>query len=173
MLATQNPIELEGTYELPEAQLDRFLMRLHIGYPDARSEMEIIDRHEKRWDRAELPAVVSPERFAKMTRVADNVHVGPLVKEYLIKLVAATRDRSDVRIGVSPRGSIALVSAARAWAAGHGRHFVTPDDVRLLAPHVLPHRIVVSPEAELRGSDGASIVGDILQRTPADETARS
>ena len=173
VLATQNPIELDGTYELPEAQLDRFLMRLHIGYPDAASEMEILDQHEKRWARTELDPVVDTVRFARMTRIADRVHVGPLVKEYLVALSNATRQRSDVRIGVSPRGTIALANAARAWAASNGRHFVAPDDVRLMAPHVLPHRVVVTPDAELRGITGNAVINDVLSQTPVDETARS
>ena len=172
VLATQNPIELDGTYELPEAQLDRFLMRLHIGYPDPMAEMAILDQHEKRWDRTELDPVVTTEQFAQMTRVADRVHVGPLVKEYLVTLSNATRTRPDVRIGVSPRGTIALANASRAWAASNGRHFVAPDDVRLMAPHVLPHRIVVTPEAELRGVTGKAILAEVLSQTAVDETAR-
>lgn len=173
VLATQNPIELDGTYELPEAQLDRFLMRLHIGYPDAAAEMEILDQHEKRWDRTELAPVLSTGEFAAMTRVADRVHVGPLVKEYVVTLSHATRIRPDTRIGVSPRGTIALANAARAWAASQGRHFVAPDDIRLMAPHVLPHRIVVTPEAELRGVTGNAIIAEVLSQTSVDETARS
>lgn len=172
VLATQNPIELDGTYELPEAQLDRFLMRLHIGYPDAAAEMEILDQHEKRWDRTELTPVVDTVRFAQMTRIADRVHVGPFAKEYVVALSNATRVRPDVRIGVSPRGTIALASAARAWAASQGRHFVAPDDIRLMAPHVLPHRLVVTPEAELRGITGNDIINEVLSQTPVDETAR-
>jgi len=173
VLATQNPIELDGTYELPEAQLDRFLMRLHMGYPDPAAEMEILDQHEKRWDRSELEPVVNTVRFAAMTRVADRVHVGPLVKEYLVTLANATRTRADVRVGVSPRGTIALANAARAWAAGNGRHFVAPDDIRLMAPHVLPHRVIITPEAELRGVTGNAVVNDVLSQTPVDETVRS
>jgi len=173
VLATQNPIELDGTYELPEAQLDRFLMRLHMGYPDPAAEMEILDQHEKRWDRSELEPVVDTVRFAAMTRVADRVHVGPLVKEYLVTLANATRTRADVRVGVSPRGTIALANAARAWAAGNGRHFVAPDDIRLMAPHVLPHRVIITPEAELRGVTGNAVVNDVLSQTPVDETVRS
>ncbi|MEQ8839507.1 MAG: MoxR family ATPase [Acidimicrobiales bacterium] len=173
VLATQNPIELDGTYELPEAQLDRFLMRLHIGYPDAATEMEILDQHEKRWDRTELAPVVDTARFAAMTRIADRVHVGPLVKEYLVAISSATRIRNDVRIGVSPRGTIALANASRAWAAGNGRHFVAPDDVRLMAPHVLPHRVIVTPEAELRGVTGNSVISEVLSQTSVDETTRS
>ncbi len=173
VLATQNPIELDGTYELPEAQLDRFLMRLHIGYPDVDAEMEILDQHEKRWNRNELDPVVDTRRFAQMTRIADEIHVGPLVKEYLVTLSHATRAHPDVRIGASPRGTIALANAARAWAAGNGRHFVAPDDVRLMAPHILPHRIIVTPESELRGLTGSTIVSEVLSQTPVDETTRS
>ncbi len=173
VIATQNPIELDGTYELPEAQLDRFLMRLHIGYPDAQSEMAILDQHEKRWDRSELMPVIDTARFNRMTRIADSVHVGSAVKEYLIAVTGATRAHPAVRIGVSPRGSIALASSARAWAAANSRHFVTPDDVRLLAPHVLPHRIIVSPEAELRGMTSTEVVNEVLTEIPVNETERS
>ncbi len=173
VLATQNPIELDGTYPLPEAQLDRFLMRIAIGYPDAESEMDILDLHEKRWDRAELPPTVTTERFIEMTRIADQIHIGPNVKQYLVDLAGATRERPDVRIGVSPRGTIALASAARAWAASEGRAFVTTDDVRMLAPHVLPHRLVLSPEVELRGVTASQVIREVLARVPAAEAVRS
>ncbi len=172
VIATQNPIELDGTYELPEAQLDRFLMRLQVGYPDPESEVEIIHQQEKRWDRAELPPVVDTERFGVMTRIADQVHIGSAVSEYIVSITGATRKRSDVRIGVSPRGSIALATSARAWAASQGRDFVTPDDVRAMAPHVLPHRVMLTPEAELQGVSGTEIVDEVIDQTPVDETAR-
>ena len=172
VLATQNPIELDGTYPLPEAQLDRFLMRLAIGYPDAASEMDILDQHEKRWDRAELTPAVTTQRFIEMTRIADQIHIGPNVKEYLVALSTATRERPDVRIGVSPRGTIALASAARAWAAADGRVFVTTDDVRLLAPHVLPHRLVLTPEVELRGVTGPQVIREVLAQVPVAEAVR-
>jgi len=173
VIATQNPIELEGPYELPEAQLDRFLMRLRIGYPDAEAEMEIIDGHEKRWDRSELQPVVDTVRFNRMTRIADQVHVGLAVKQYIVAVASATRKHSAISIGVSPRGSIALASSARAWAAANNRHFVTPDDVRLMAPHVLPHRMIVTPEAELRGLTSEEILREILTEIPVNETERS
>ncbi len=172
VVATQNPIELDGTYELPEAQLDRFLMRVRIGYPNPDAEMEIIDDFEKRWDREPLHPVVDPERFAQLTRVADRVHVGQPVKQYIVALSLATRQRSDVRIGVSPRGSIALASASRAAAASEGRDYVTPTDVRRIAPHVLPHRVVMAPEAELQGIDSEQVIGEILDQTPVNETER-
>ncbi|MEM9203384.1 MAG: MoxR family ATPase [Actinomycetota bacterium] len=172
VLATQNPIELDGTYPLPEAQLDRFLMRLAIGYPDAASEMDILDQHEKRWDRTELEPAVTRRRFIEMTRIADQVHIGPNVKEYLVALSTATRERPDVRIGVSPRGTIALASAARAWAVADGRGYVTTDDVRQLAPHVLPHRLVLTPEVELRGVTGSQIIREVLAQVPVGEAVR-
>ena len=173
VLATQNPIELDGTYDLPEAQLDRFLMRLRIGYPDHESELTIIDQHEKRWDRAELPPVVDTERFRRMSRITDQIHIGPIVKDYLVNLTTATRARTDVSIGVSPRGSIALGNAGRTWAASQGRHFVTPDDIRLMAPHVLPHRVSVTAEAELRGLTGDEVIAEVLSETSVNETTRS
>jgi len=173
VLATQNPIELDGTYPLPEAQIDRFLMRLEMGYPDAWHEMEILDQHEKRWDRTELDPVVSTSQFSAMTRVADKVHIGPRVKEYLVEVANASRARPEVRIGISPRGTIAWASASRAWAAGHGRHYATIDDARDLAQHVLSHRIILTPESELRGVDGRDIVRELLAQVRADETGRA
>ena len=110
--------------------------------------------------------------FAAMTRIADRVYLGTRVKEYLVALVSASRTRPEVRIGVSPRGTIALAGAAKAWAAANGRHFVAPDDVRLLAPHVLPHRIILTPEAELQGLTSAAVVEEILKAIPVDETDR-
>ncbi len=172
VLATQNPIELDGTYPLPEAQLDRFLMRIAMGYPGVNAEMEILDQHEKRWDRAELEPVLDTDQFIAMTRLADRIHIGPNVKAYLVALAIATRNRPDVRIGVSPRGTISLASAARAWAASDGRTFVTTDDVRELAPYVLPHRIILTPEVELRGVTGRQVLDEVLERVPVDETAR-
>ena len=173
VLATQNPIELDGTYELPEAQLDRFMMRIHIGYPDALSEMAILDQDHKRWDRAELAPALDATRFSEMTRVADRVHVGPLVKEYLVRLSHATRIHPDSRIGVSPAAPSHWRVPLAPRAAANGRHFVAPDDVRLMAPHVLPHRIVTTPEAELRGATGNAVVADVLTQISVDETARS
>ncbi len=172
VIATQNPIELDGTYELPEAQLDRFLMRVKVGYPNPDAEMDIIDDHEKRWDRTPLPPILDPERFSRLTRVADRVHVGPPVKQYIVALANATRQRADVRIGVSPRGSIALASASRAAAASLGRDYVTPADVRRMAPHVLPHRLVMAPEAELQGITGDEVIKEIIELIPVNETER-
>ena len=173
VLATQNPIELDGTYPLPEAQLDRFLMRISMGYPSANAEMEILDQHQKRWDRVDLQPVMNPTQFVSMTRLADHVHIGPNVKSYIVAIATETRNRADVRIGVSPRGTIALASAARAWAAANGRAFVTNDDVRYLAPHVLAHRMILTPEMELRGVTGSQIINEVLTAVPAGEAVRS
>ncbi len=172
VIATQNPIELDGTYELPEAQLDRFMMRLRVGYPNQESEMAILTQHEKRWDRAELAPVVDTARFSAMSRVANLVHLGPAVQEYIVAIAAATRTRADVRLGVSPRGSLALATLARTWAASEGRNFATPDDVRRMAPHVLPHRVIVTPDAEFRGSDGESVVNDVIEIVPVNDSGR-
>ena len=172
VVATQNPIELDGTYDLPEAQLDRFLMRLVVGYPGKDAEMDIVGGQHKSWQRSELQPVLDTGRFRGMSAIADRVHFGPFVKEYLIDLAAATRHRPDVRLGVSPRGAIALADASRAWAASRGRHFVTPDDVKQLAPYVFPHRVIVAPEYELRGTTGVDIVEDVLANTALDDTTR-
>jgi len=173
VLATQNPIELDGTYPLPEAQLDRFLMRISMGYPSANAEMEILDQHQKRWDRVDLEPVMNTAQFVAMTRLADHIHIGPHVKTYLVAISAETRNRSDVKIGVSPRGTIALASASRAWAAANGRTFVTSDDVRHLAPYVLSHRLILTPEMELRGVTGDQVINEVLSTVPAGEAARA
>ena len=173
VLATQNPVELDGTYDLPEAQLDRFLMRLVIGYPGRSAEMDIVDQTDRSWQRPELPPVVTTAQFRTMADVAASIHLGPYVKEYVVDLASGTRDRPDVRLGVSPRGAIALANSSRAWAASQGRHYVTPDDVKRLAPYVLPHRVIVAPEFELRGTTGADVVAEVLESTPVDDAQRS
>ena len=173
VVATQNPVELDGTYELPEAQLDRFLMRLVVGYPGKEAEMDIIGEPQNSWQRDELAPVLDTGRFRSMAAAAGRIHLGPFVKEYLVDLAVATRHRPDVRLGVSPRGAIALANVTRAWAASQGRHFVTPDDVKELAPHVFPHRVIISPEYELRGTTGIDVVNDVLASTAVDDTTRS
>jgi MoxR-like ATPase len=167
VIATQNPIELEGTYPLPEAQLDRFLMRIPMGYPDRHAEVAILetqgaDRH--RVD--ELGAVTTADEVLVAAAAVTRVHVAPALGEYIVDLVAATRARSDVLLGVSPRGALALQRAARALAASRGRDFVVPDDVKWLAPAVLEHRLILNPDAELHGVTQADVVGDVLSRVP-------
>jgi MoxR-like ATPase len=166
VIATQNPIELEGTYPLPEAQLDRFLMRIPMGYPDRRAEIAILE-HQGGGHRAEdLDPVTSAEEVSAAIDAITHVHVAPALAEYIVDLVAETRTRTDLLVGVSPRGALALQRAARALAASEGREYAVPDDVRWLAPAVLEHRLILSPDAELHGVTQADVVRDVLARVP-------
>ena len=146
VIATQNPIEYEGTFPLPEAQLDRFMVKLSIGYPEPEEEDEILKRRtERKQDLVALQAVVTPELFLGMRAAVEEVYVDPDVRRYMVDLVAATRRHQQVVVGVSPRGSLTLLKLARAWAAIQGRNFVIPDDVKTFAQHALAHRLVLDP----------------------------
>ena len=146
VVATQNPIEYEGTFPLPEAQLDRFIIRVRVGYPTPDEEQEILERRRRRKaDRIALKPVVSPSVFLAMRRYVEDVYVHPDVERYIVDLVEATRHHRQVAIGVSPRGSIALLKLTRAWAAIHGRSYVLPDDVKAFAVDALSHRIILEP----------------------------
>jgi MoxR-like ATPase len=167
VVATQNPIELEGTYRLPEAQLDRFLMRLSVGYPDHEAEMRVVMGDRAGVDPDELRPVLD---IHDLQRVIDEVRqsrLAPEVVSYAVRLAAASRAHPAVRYGASPRGSIALISAAQALAATHGRDFVTPDDVKDVALPVLGHRLVLTPEAELNRRQTSEIVVELLADTAA------
>jgi MoxR-like ATPase len=167
VIATQNPIELEGTYPLPEAQLDRFLMRIPMGYPDRDAEVAILETQGAGQRRAEdLEPVTSSEQIAAASAAVARVHVAPALAGYIVDLVAATRARADLLLGVSPRGALALQRAARALAASQGRDYAVPDDVRWLAPAVLEHRLILAPDAELHGVTQADVVRDVLARVP-------
>jgi len=167
VIATQNPIELEGTYPLPEAQLDRFLMRIPMGYPDRRAEVAILETQGAgRHAADDLGAVANADDIAAAAGGVTRVHVAPALAEYIVDLVDATRARADLLLGVSPRGALALQRAARALAASSGRDYVVPDDVRWLAPAVLEHRLILAPDAELHGVTQADIVRDVLARVP-------
>jgi MoxR-like ATPase len=163
VIATQNPIELEGTYPLPEAQLDRFLMRLRIGYPEREAELAILDAHSA-GDLApeSLKPVTSAAAIAGWSTELSSLHVAPELKRYIVDLVDATRHHRDLMLGVSPRGALGLQRAARALAASLGRSYVVPDDVKALAPAVLEHRVVLSPEAQLRGVSTTAVIGGVL-----------
>jgi MoxR-like ATPase len=168
VLATQNPIEYEGTYPLPEAQLDRFLVRLRVGYPDGDDEWQMLDARARRGAEAvELRTVVDREALASLQRAVERVHVGEAVGRYMVAIVAATRASPDVEIGASPRGSLALLRLARARAALDGRDFVVPDDVKAVAVPALAHRLVLRPELWVRRVDGDAVVGRILESVPA------
>ena len=146
VIATQNPIEYEGTFPLPEAQLDRFMVKLSIGYPRPEEEDEILKRRtERRQDRVALQAVITPEVFLAMRAAVEEVYIDPDVRRYMVDLAAGTRRQQQVVVGVSPRGSLALLKLARAWAAIQGRNFVIPDDIKTFARPALAHRLVLDP----------------------------
>ncbi len=164
VIATQNPIDMDGTYPLPEAQLDRFLMRTSMGYPDLSAELEIVHSHHHQ--RAPLAPVLSLGDAAAMVAAVDRVHVGPDVSEYLVRVVAATRTFADVRLPVSPRGTVGLLRAVKARALTEGRSFATPHDVKHLAVPVLAHRMILTPEAELAGVTAADVLARAVAGVP-------
>jgi MoxR-like ATPase len=166
VMATQNPIELEGTFPLPEAQLDRFLIRIALGYPGRAAELEMLDRQHRAHPLDSLQQVVRIEELIAAQAAVKDVHVAMPIKEYIFSLVDATRSHHDVYLGASPRGSLALYNATRAWAAIHGRDYVTPDDVKALADATLAHRIIVNPAARMKNVDSRVIVADLLARVP-------
>ena len=167
VIATQNPIELEGTYPLPEAQLDRFLMRIAVGYPSADEERQILERRrQRRQDEAQVPAVVSRDEILAMQRTLEDVFVSDAVERYVVDLVQATRSDHRVALGASPRGALALLKLARAWAALRGRDFVTPDDVKAMASSALAHRLILQPELWVSKLSAAQVVNDLLTQVP-------
>lgn len=168
VLATQNPVEYEGTFPLPEAQLDRFLMRLSLGYPSPQDERQILLNLWREHPITKLESVVDGNEIPALQRQVWDVHVDETLQEYIVRLAAATRAHSDLALGISPRGSLALFKAAQALAAVRGRDHVLPDDIKYLAPVTLPHRFIVTPEAELRGRNAKDILADVLENTPLD-----
>ena len=167
VIATQNPIELEGTYPLPEAQLDRFIVRISVGYPSTEDEVEIIlRRRDRKEDDIELPAIVAAEDLLDMNRAAEEVFLDRTVAEYLVALVDATRRDRRGEIGASPRGSLALFKLSRSVAILDGRDYVTPDDVKAIAVEALAHRIVLKPDQWARRTEAADVVKDVLHTIP-------
>ncbi len=166
VLATQNPIEYEGTFPLPEAQLDRFLIRLSLGYPGRANEIELLERQHHAHPLDGLGVAVSVEELLAAQEAVRNVHVAQPVREYIVSLAEATRTHEDVYLGASPRGSLALYNSSRAWAAISGRDYVVPDDVKALAEPTLAHRVIVNPAARIKNVDSRVVVADILARTP-------
>jgi MoxR-like ATPase len=166
VLATQNPIELEGTFPLPEAQVDRFFMRLKLGYPSAEEENSILLRFERDEPLENLSAVVNAESILEMQRAVRTVRVEASVREYIIAIVRATRMHQSIELGASPRGSLYLYHASQAYAALHGRDFVLPDDVKYLAPFILTHRLIISAQTRLRGRDAEQIVKEVVDAVP-------
>jgi len=167
VIATQNPIELEGTYPLPEAQIDRFLMRIDVGYPVKEQEVEILRRRRvRRTDDTTVPPVTSPDEVLALQAALEDVHVDAGIEGYIVDVVAATRTHSQVEIGASPRGSLGLLKASRARAALSGRDYVTPDDVKVVAVPTLAHRIILKPDPWIRGVRTATVVSDVLGQVP-------
>jgi len=167
VIATQNPIEHEGTYPLPEAQVDRFLLKIDVGYPTREGEIEVLERRRRRRaDDAMLEAVTTPDEVRALQAAIEDVHVEPAVEGYMVDIVAATRAHSQVDVGASPRGSLALLKVSRARAAIAGRDFVTPDDVKAVAMPALAHRIILKPDPWIRGVRTASILADVLGQVP-------
>ncbi len=167
VLATENPLELEGTYPLPEAQVDRFLARLQVGYPTPEEERTILERRRARKTEAiAVSPVTDATTFAALQRAVEEVELDPSLAGYIVDLVRATREDSRCEVGSSPRGSLALQKIARARALVEGRDFVLPDDVKLLAVPALAHRVIVKPEPWIRGVRGDAVVRSALERTP-------
>jgi MoxR-like ATPase len=168
VLATQNPIEYEGTFPLPEAQLDRFLLKLSLGYLDAAEEKDLLLHLRREHPIDSLQPVSDGAQITPLAGQVWDVHVDDTVRDYIVRLVQATRQHPDLMLGASPRGSLALFKTSQALAALRGRSFVLPDDVKLLAPLALAHRCIVRPESALRGRTAALIVQEILAETPLD-----
>ncbi len=166
VMATQNPIELEGTFPLPEAQVDRFLIKLPIGYPTKEEEHAILLRFEREDPLDELEPVTTPDELVAIQRQVREVRVEESVRGYIVDVVRATRSHKDVQLGVSPRGTLSLYKCAQALAAIRGRKYVLPDDVKLLAPYVLTHRILISPATRLRGRRLADVLMDVIETVP-------
>jgi MoxR-like ATPase len=167
VLATQNPVELEGTFALPEAQLDRFVLRIAIGYPDEAAERRIARRHQAAAEPLDdVPAVIPAEDALALRAAARTIHVSEDVEQYGVALVRATREHADVRLGASPRASVALYRVAQAWALLDGRGFVLPDDIRDVAHAVLEHRLLLEVDRELRGATVAGVVAEVLDAVP-------
>ncbi len=167
VVATQNPIEYEGTFPLPEAQLDRFVMKLAVGYPSPEEEQEILKRRrERRRDAFDLGPVTNAGELLAMCRIVETVHIDPDVERYIVDLVSATRQNGQVAVGASPRGSLALLKLTRAWAAIHGRDYVLPDDVKLFAEPVLVHRLILEPDLWMQRHAAEKVLAAIVRSVP-------
>lgn len=166
VMATQNPIEYEGTYPLPEAQLDRFMFKLKMGYPSLAEEIEMLNRSEKVPPIEEIQPVITMDELLHLQKQVADVYVDENVKRYIVEIVQQSRENASIYLGVSPRGSVALMKAAQAYAFVHGRGFVIPDDVQFLAPYVLSHRIIMKSEAKFDGLTAEEMVAQIMKRTP-------
>ena len=168
VLATQNPVEFEGTFPLPEAQLDRFLIRLSLGYPELDDEIQVMRNLKKQHPIETLGQVASAEELLALSDQISDVHVDESLERYILALVRATRTHPDVALGASTRGSLALYKTSQALAALRGRDYVVPDDVKTLVPLTLGHRLIVKAESQLRGRTSAAILDEVLEKTPLD-----
>jgi MoxR-like ATPase len=167
VVATQNPIEYEGTFPLPEAQLDRFVMKLAVGYPSPEEEQEILKRRrERRRDAFELGPVTDARELLAMRRVVETVHIDPDIERYIVDLVSATRENGQVAVGASPRGSLALLKLTRAWAAIRGRDYVLPDDVKLFVEPALVHRLILEPDLWMQRHAAEEVLADVVRGVP-------
>lgn len=166
VLATQNPIELEGTFPLPEAQLDRFLLCLQVGYPNKQEEEQILLRFGISDPLEELKPVLNPQEVIEMIDERRTIRVEDSIRGYVLDITRATRVRAEIELGASPRASLGLYQTSQAWAAIQGRDYVIPDDVKMVAPYVLTHRLIISPQAQLRGRDPSELIQDIVSEVP-------
>lgn len=166
VLATQNPVELEGTFPLPEAQLDRFLLRLQIGYPEEGEEAQILLRFGKDDPLVDLKPVSKPEEVQEMQELRKQVRIEDTLLSYAVNVARATREHGEILLGASPRATLGLYQMAQAWAAIAGREFVVPDDIKMMAPYVLTHRLILAPQAQLRGREAEDLVADIVEQVP-------
>lgn len=166
VIATQNPVELEGTFPLPEAQLDRFLLRIVIGYPTQDEENAILLRFRKDDPLSHLSPVVSQAEILAMQEERKEIRVEDSVRDYIVRIARETRSNNEIQLGASPRATMGLYQTSQAWAAIHGRDFVIPDDVKYVAPYVLCHRLIISPSAQLRGRTSQELISDIVSIVP-------
>jgi len=167
VVATQNPIEYEGTFPLPEAQLDRFLLRIKLGYPLPEEEIRILEDQKIEHPINSIGPVISEEELRLLLKTVRDVYVSPLIREYIVEIVNRTRTNEDLYLGASPRGSLALYRTSQVFAFINGRNYVLPDDIKEIAPYVLAHRLIVNPEARLKEISSNRIVQEILEQVPA------
>ncbi|MFW5981038.1 MAG: AAA family ATPase, partial [bacterium] len=165
VMETQNPVEYDGTFPLPEAQLDRFLVRLKIGYPAASDEEDILKNLQHQHPIESLEEVISPEDFLTLQDEVKKVHLDQKIRRYIVEIVNKSRKNADLELGVSPRGSIAMMKMGQAWALLQNRDYLIPDDIKKIAPHVLEHRIIIKGKSKLRGRKGSNIIEEILKGT--------
>ncbi|WP_040949662.1 AAA family ATPase [Gorillibacterium massiliense] len=173
LMATQNPADCQGTYGIPEAQLDRFLLRIRLGYPGLREEAEMLERIHEHHPIGKLKSVILKEELLDMQRMVRGVHVDERLTDYIVRISAATRQRGDVQLGASPRASAALMRASQAQAFMSGRSYCVPDDVKSMAAPVLAHRLQLSLEGRMAGATTEGIIADVLERTPVPGMSRS